>query len=498
MPRANKFVWHTPEDHQVVLKYLTPVISGMIGEKVEVNGTVLSNPATGLSCAVAVSEISSDGSISIYKSTETGLILNTSQTTNWIAIFEPTDSRVSLILWDEFIYATNNVQAAITTSLSQDNAWQQFQINMSWANNRLVKKQETIDKKFSMYRKMKCAVKEDFCHLHVHSQYSFLDGVSTPEGIVQAAVANGQPGIALTDHGYMHGLYKFYKAARKAEITPVMGVELYCVDDVNHKYIDGYGNTRRFEYHITVLAMNNEGWFNLCKLCSTANRDHLYYAPRVDHKMLMENNAGLIILSGCFKGTVAWHLQDHVALAGADPNKSVLDAQGRSIYRYDPDHSLMMMREYRKVFGDRYYIEVHNNDFERYMHSVPRIMEMANQEKIPMVVAGDCHYTNTEDAALQSMMTKISKSSVGDGMGQSKVEKGCYFIRTKQEMNTPMLFDDSMLSRTCEVMERCKVHIPLPQDKDFKYLFPAYRYEEDEDWSEFHQSQQQGELICRQ
>ena len=157
-----------------------------------------------------------------------------------------------------------------------------------------------------------------------------LDGASTIEGMVDQAVANGQPGLALTDHGFMFGTWKFYKECKKRGITPVLGCEFYLTDDVTKKY-SHEGKDRRFEYHQTVLAMNMTGYQNLCRLCTIACRDNFWYVPRIDHNTLFEYKEGLIVLSGCFKGPVAWHLQEF---------EQPID--GTTLphwYRTDPDYS---------------------------------------------------------------------------------------------------------------------------------------------------------------
>lgn len=333
--------------------------------------------------------------------------------------------------------------------------------------------QQTIHAKgYQEHRAIPMAQSEDFVHLHVHSMYSLLDGVATPDELAHFAKACGQPGIALTDHGYLYGSYKFYHACKDAGIKPILGCELYCVDDVNERYLDPKdGRPRRFEYHQTVLAMNPTGWRNLCELATRACRDHLYYVPRIDRRMLFEHNEGLIVLSGCFKGQVAWHLQQ--------PDPEI--AAELPWHRYDPDHSRRIAREFREVFGDRYFIEVQQNDYGRYMEAVPRILQLAADEGIPAVATCDVHYARPEDAKLQAVMSRISHGAVGDGIGDSDSETGCYYVKSRTEIDYPD-FDASMFTRTCEILDRCDVAEAI---EFTEYLFPAYDLQSDPDWGAY-------------
>jgi len=140
-------------------------------------------------------------------------------------------------------------------------------LHLDWAiANKLVKLAAPLKGSYLAWRERKLATKEDFVHLHCHSEFSLLDGATAIDQVAMRAMLNGQPGIALTDHGYCFGSFKHWKACTDLGIKPLMGCEIYLVDDVNQKYVDDQGVTRRFEHHLTLIAMTQEGWANLCKM----------------------------------------------------------------------------------------------------------------------------------------------------------------------------------------------------------------------------------------
>lgn len=398
--------------------------------------------------------------------------------TNWLAVFQLDNNKFHLFQWKNFLsfvqYTEGNGGLYQGMKVETQSHWKMVYVNLGWAlNNQLLYKTISCNvETFAHFRGLKLVAKEDFVHLHAHSMYSLLDGVAPCEDLVEAAVMNGQPGLALTDHGYMYGIYKHWKACKDAGIKSLLGCEIYLVDDVNQKYKDAQGNDRRFEYHQTLIAMNQQGWENLCELISIAGRDHFYHVPRVDHNMLFKLNEGIICLSGCFKGPVAFHLQKF------DPTIT----KDLPWYQYNPERSLAIMKKYKEVFGDRYYAEVHKNDFARYMECVPEICEMADRVGVPKVIAQDSHYAKTEDAEIQRLVTRVSNQKV-DEIGDGSNKFGPYFITQISEMQHP-LFTPDMFSRTCEIMERCTATL-----ENKGYLFPDFKVEEDVDWKAYQETQ---------
>jgi hypothetical protein len=401
-------------------------------------------------------------------------------TAQWLAVVESPTSEVHLIPYQQFVklvaYAVDNGGTYQGCRVEDAGSHKLVHLNLGWAvQQKIIHKTEVAgkdDESFEQWRAFAGATKEDFCHLHNHSMYSMLDGVCPPEDLVRAAVQNGQPGIALTDHGYMYGLYKFWKACKEYEVKSVLGCEIYLVDDVSKRYVDVRNNDRRFEYHLTLHAMNETGWRNLCTMQSIAGRDHYYYVPRVDRAMLAKYNEGIICLTGCFKGPGQFHLQQHKPEVTNDV----------PWYRYDPDLSMRWYQFLKQTFGDRCYGEVHVNDFPQYMEAVPRILQQQRDAGLKTVVAQDAHYSITEDAVLQRLLTKINSNRADDlGAAEDIRRPGCYFIRSRTEISHPLVTPD-MFDRTCEVMERCTLSL-----KTEGYLFPAYDMQADLDWSAFTQ-----------
>lgn len=346
-------------------------------------------------------------------------------------------------------------------------------------------------KDFYKHRNAKLSTEDNFTHLHNHSCYSLLDGLSTIDGMVDKVVENGQSSLALTDHGFCFSAMKFQKECRSKGIKPINGVELYAVDDVNKKYVDVNGVKRRFEYHLTVLAMNEVGWKNISKMLTIACRDYNHYVPRVDDKLLFEHSEGLIVLSGCFKGKVAWHLQDHRY------ETPVLDFDGRpttdtklndpSIERpwvkRDVDKTIKTIRDYKKVFGDRYYIETQSIAYEPHRKIMPELIQIAQDEGVPTVLTNDSHGTNIDSGYLQSVVVGISTNRV-DSIGEGDTYGWDYYLKERSEFDYDLV-QESAADRTMEIAERCNYEMPYIGDGKSKYLFPTYDLKQDKDWKDF-------------
>jgi len=352
------------------------------------------------------------------------------------------------------------------------NGWVRMTLNAAWAKTQAFAKVGKPDaKKFSDIRKKKLAKPEDFVHLHVHSQFSILDGFAPVERLAIRAVELGHKAIALTDHGYMFGTWKFFQACKEHGIKPILGVEAYVVDDVGYKYLDPQGNVRRFEYHQTLIAMNDEGWENLCTLLSIGCRDHYYHVPRIDHKMLLERNAGIICLSGCFKGMLAHWLQTRAVREGETELPWWL--------KRDVDRAVQYVRAYKAAFGDRYYGEAMNIEFKQYNDIVPEIVGIARSEGMKLAITNDVHYELGEEAYLQAMMAQIGGFGVGDGIGSQRTKTGPHYLKQRSELEGG-IFTADMFDNTCEIADRVNLDI------SFKgYLFPEYDVTKDADWVKY-------------
>src|SRR5512139_3326187 len=209
----------------------------------------------------------------------------------------------------------------------------------------------------------------DFVHLHVHSQYSLLDGAIRFEDLFELAKEYRMNAVALTDHGNLFGAIEFYQKAIHHGIKPIIGCEVYVAPGSR---LDKKGGVGEGTYHLTLLVTNRTGYFNLLKLVSLAHLEGFYYKPRVDKELLQQYHEGLIALSGCLKGEIAAH-------AGRGEMKKALQAA----------------EEYRKIFdGKRFFVEIQNNGVESQALVNEKLLEISHQLSLPVVATNDCHYLN--------------------------------------------------------------------------------------------------------
>ena len=207
-----------------------------------------------------------------------------------------------------------------------------------------------------------------FVHLHVHSEYSILDGACRIPALAAKAAALEMPAVSLTDHGSLAGAIDLYKAARAQGVKPVIGCEVYVVDD-RRKQHKGHA-------HLTLLSETNEGYANLIKLCSLGYLEGYYYRPRVDWELLERHAPGLIALSGCLSGRVSRALSE----SRGDDAEAELD---RLV----------------QIFGrDQVYVELQNAGLPVQEQLVPQLAELAAKRKLPLVATGDVHYLDATDA----------------------------------------------------------------------------------------------------
>ncbi len=218
----------------------------------------------------------------------------------------------------------------------------------------------------------------DFVHLHVHSDYSLLDGVAKVKSLAKRAKECGQEAIALTDHGTVAGSIAFYKACKKAEVKPILGCEVYMSRGPMTERKKGYN-------HLTVLAKNTAGWKNLSRLASLASLEGFYYKPRMDFETLAKYSEGLVVLSGCLKGPVPVLLQQE---------------------KYDEARE--RAGAFRDVFGDDYYLEIQPNSLEQQKVVNEGCLKLSRDLGIKTAATCDLHYINPDDAPSQEVRICIS------------------------------------------------------------------------------------------
>ena len=283
-----------------------------------------------------------------------------------------------------------------------------------------------------------------FVHLHLHTDYSMLDGACGVDKLVHRVQELGMPAVAMTDHGNIFGAVEFVNAANKVGVKPIVGCELYICkkDDHNIERTPPEGDTYN---HLLVLAENEEGYRNLIKITSEASLHGFYYKPRVSKKFLAEHSQGLIGLSGCLKGEVAEFLMEE---------------------KYDAARKAAA--EYNDIFGKgNFYLEIQDQGLEQEHRIHPALYRMEKDLGLPMVATNDSHYLCEEDAHAQDVMLCIQTGKSIQDTNRMKFHGTDFFVKSHKEMS--MVFKDApqVLTRTLDIAERCsmrleKVKTPFP------------------------------------
>jgi len=287
--------------------------------------------------------------------------------------------------------------------------------------------------------------KPQFVHLHVHSEYSLLDGLCHLPELIAKTKSLNQPAIALTDHGAMYGSVHFYNAAKKAGIKPIIGLEAYMAKTSRFDKQIKMGSD---QFHLTLLAQNLKGYKNLMHLVSRANSEGFSYKPRIDDELLFELNEGIIVLSGCLSSRF---------------NRLLKDGQD--------DQALELFQKYQQVFGDRFYVELQNHPTIKEFQTInPKLVKIARQLNLKIVATNDTHYLEAEDAEAQDALICVqTRKLMSDKNRMTLMDSPDLYLRSTGEMLE--LFKDypEAISNTLEVAERCNVEIPTG-----KLIFPNF------------------------
>ncbi len=290
----------------------------------------------------------------------------------------------------------------------------------------------------------------DFAHLHVHTEYSLLDGFSRTKKLVQQAKALGMQHLAITDHGAMYGAIEFYKACKAGGINPIIGIEAYLTEDMHDhskRYSDDY-------HHLLLLAKNNTGYNNLMKLTTIANTEGYHLRPRMDKKVLQQYAEGLIVTSSCLSGEI--------------PKK---------LLKEQVDEAYKMARWYQDVFGpENFYLEIqeHHGTFEDGNPSPQGqlnqlLYQMHKDLQIEMVATNDLHYVEAHDAASHDVLLCVQTGKQLNSPKRMKFDSHEYYLKSPDEM--ARLFPDlpDAITNSVRIAEQCSVD-PLA----YKAQLPNY------------------------
>ncbi len=296
-----------------------------------------------------------------------------------------------------------------------------------------------------------------FVHLHLHTDYSLLDGACDVEKLCQRAAELGMPAVAMTDHGNIFGAVHFVNAAHKHGVKPIVGCELYVCkkDDHNIERTPPDGDTYN---HLLVLAENEEGYRNLIKITSEASLHGFYYKPRISKKFLAEHSRGLIGLSGCLKGEVAERLVES---------------------KYDAARAAA--GQFADIFGKQnFYLEIQDQGLEMEHRIRPGLFQLEKDLDLPLVATNDSHYLCEDDAHAQDVMVCIQTGKSIRDTERMKFEGTQFFVKSHDEMYRVFKDSPDVVARTLAIAERCnlrleKVATPFPQfDVPTGYTIDSY------------------------
>ncbi len=281
----------------------------------------------------------------------------------------------------------------------------------------------------------------EFVHLHLHSQYSLLDGTTRIDDLVKRAAGLGQPAVALTDHGNMFGAVKFYEAAKNAGVKPIVGCEVYVAP--GSRFEKGGRNGGGRAYHMLLLAQNRTGYNNLCELVTRGFTEGMYYFPRVDRELLARHAEGLICTSACLRGEVNDHL-----------------LYGR------PEAAREAAEFYKELFPGRYYLELQDHGMKEDREVIPKILDLAKEMELPLVATNDVHYLDKGDHGAQEVLICIQTGKTLNDPNRMSIKSEEFYMKDAAEMEALFGETPEALANTLAIAEQC----------DFEFDFGAAHY----------------------
>ncbi|MGQ0810392.1 MAG: DNA polymerase III subunit alpha, partial [Nitrospiraceae bacterium] len=288
-----------------------------------------------------------------------------------------------------------------------------------------------------------------FVHLHLHTQFSLLDGANQIDPLVQQIKAFGQPAVAMTDHGNMFGAIEFYRKAKDAGIKPIIGCEAYMAPGSRLAAKDS-GLAHNDYYHLILLARNLTGYQNLIKLVSKAYLEGFYYKPRMDKEILKEHHEGLIALSGCLSGEIPY-----------------------LIGQKDMDGAMQVAGEFQEIFGkEHFYLEVQANGLDHQRIANVGLIDIHKKLDMPLVGTNDCHYLKKEDSRPHDLMLCLQTGKTINEPNRLKFDTDQLYVKSTEEMATAFTEFPNAVMNTCRIADHCELQLALNQTHLPQYKVP--------------------------
>ncbi len=285
-----------------------------------------------------------------------------------------------------------------------------------------------------------------FVHLHCHTEYSLLDGANKVDKLFERIKSLKQPAVAMTDHGNMFGAVEFYREAMSHGVKPIIGCEIYVAPTSRFEKKGVDKGPKEYNNHLILLAMNKEGYRNLCKLVSLGYMEGFYYKPRIDKELLKELNGGLIALSACLQGEVSQ------ALSGGNIERAKAAAES-----------------YLSMFDDRYYIEIQDNKLPEQEKVNRLLIELAKNLSVPIVATNDCHYGERADYHAHDVLLCVQTGKTINEENRLKFETDEAYVKSAEEMKQGFDYCPEAVERTLEIADRCNLEMEFG-----KYHFPTF------------------------
>jgi DNA polymerase-3 subunit alpha len=288
-----------------------------------------------------------------------------------------------------------------------------------------------------------------FVHLHLHTQYSLLDGANKLDALLPRVKALGMPAVAMTDHGNMFGAIEFYEKAARLGVQPIIGCEVYVAPGDRRdrqRPVRGDDYEAGGNFHLILLAATLEGYRNLCRLVSLGYQEGFYYKPRIDKELLRAHHQGLLALSGCLSGEV----NQAIAAGSIDRARAVIE-------------------EYRALFDDRYYIEIQDNRLPQQERANTELIRLARELGVPLVATNDCHYLEPEDAKAHEVLLCIQTGKTLSDEKRFRLDTDQLYVKGPDEMRRAFAHCPEAIDQTLAIAKRCTLALEFG-----KYQFPVF------------------------